>query len=71
MSERSTIFGDGQKPSGHRYKQLALDGPAWAQGVDQKTSRGPFQSQPFCDSMKKKQNTEMNNNKKKKKTLKF
>jgi len=37
-----TILGDTQKP--------ALGDPALAGGLDQMTSRGPFQPQLFCDS---------------------
>ena len=45
-----STHGDIQKPSGHGPGQLAQGGPAWAEGLDQMTSRGPFQPQPFCDS---------------------
>ena len=45
-------LGDTQKPPGHDTGQLALDGPAWAVGLEQMTSRSPFQPQPFCGSAK-------------------
>lgn len=40
-----------QKPSGHGPEQLALGSPAWTRGLDKVTSRGPFQPQPYCDSV--------------------
>ena len=45
------ILGDIQKPS-DSPGQTSLGDPAWAgQEVDQMTFRGPFQPQPFCDSV--------------------
>jgi len=43
-------LGDVQKPSGHGPGQPALGRPAQA-GLDKTPSRGPFQPQPFCDSV--------------------
>lgn len=37
-------------PSGHGSGQLALGGPTGAVGLDNMTSRGPFQAEPVCDS---------------------
>ncbi|KAK4828696.1 hypothetical protein QYF61_000534 [Mycteria americana] len=45
-----THLGDSQKPSG-RGGQLALGGPACTGGVNQMTLKGPFQPQPFYDSV--------------------
>lgn len=36
-----------------RVRIWALGGPTWAGGLDQTTSRSPFQPQPFCDSIRK------------------
>lgn len=43
--------GDHGHKSGHGPGQLALDGPAWAGGLDQKTFRGLFETQPFLVSV--------------------
>lgn len=40
-----------QEPPRLGPRQLALEVPAWAWWLDQKTSRGPFQHLPFCDSV--------------------
>jgi len=42
------------KPSGHGPRRPTVGGPAGAlrSGLDQTTSRGPFQPQPFCDSVR-------------------
>ena len=45
-----SLTGDIQRLSEHDPCQMTLGGPAWAEGLDQTTSRGPFQSQQFCDS---------------------
>ena len=45
-----SLQGNIQKLSGHGPGQLTLGGPAWAERLDQTTSRDPFQTQPFCDS---------------------
>jgi len=47
-----SILGEVQKPSGHGHEQLDLSSPAWAEELDQISSRGPFQPQPFVDSVK-------------------
>ena len=44
----SPSLGDIQKSSGHSPGQPGLGDPAWAVGLDQVTSRGPFQ---LCDSV--------------------
>lgn len=44
-------LGDKQKPSGHDPGQSALGGPAGAQVWIRWSSRGHFQTQPFCDSV--------------------
>ncbi len=41
-----------QKVFGHGPGHLALCGPARAGRLDQMTSRGLFQPQPFCDSVR-------------------
>ena len=46
-----SIVGDTQNSSGHGLGHPALGGSIWAGGLDQMTSRGPFQPQPFCDSL--------------------
>lgn len=38
-----------EKPPGRGPEQPALDGPAEAEELDQMTSRGPIQPQPFCE----------------------
>lgn len=40
-----------QKPPGHGPGQVALGGPAWAQELDQITSRGRVQAQLLCESV--------------------
>lgn len=67
ISERCTVLGDAEKPSGHSPEQLALEGPASARGTDQVTSTGSFQTQPFSGFMKTEQNQKPTN----KKQLKF
>ena len=47
-----SIFRAIQKPSEHGLGQPALGGPAWAGALDKMTSRGAFQPQSFCDSVK-------------------
>jgi len=44
-----STLGDTQKLSELGPGQLALGGPAWSGGLDQMTSRIPFQPQTFCD----------------------
>jgi len=46
-----SILRDIQKPSGQSPGQRAPWGSAWAEWLDQKTSRGPCQLQPSCDSV--------------------
>lgn len=48
----SLLLGDLQMLSGLSPEQLALGGPAWAMGLGQMTSRGPFHPQLFCDSIR-------------------
>lgn len=40
------------KKSGYGPEHPILGGPAWARQMDKITSRGPFQPQPWCDSVK-------------------
>jgi len=47
----SPIPADIQKTCRHGPGLLALGVPAWAGGLYQVTSRGPFQPQPLCDSV--------------------
>lgn len=49
---RVSFPGDIPKVSGCGAGQLVLGSPAWAGRLDQMISRGPFQSQPFSDSLK-------------------
>lgn len=53
ISERCTVLGDAEKPSGHSPEQLALKGLASARGMDQVTSTGSFQTQPFSEPFRK------------------
>lgn len=48
---RQKILEDIQKPSEHSPGQWALGGHAGAGRLDQMASRGPWQPQPFCDSV--------------------
>lgn len=45
------ILGNIQKPSGYSLGQLTVFGSGWAWWLDQMTSRGPFQPQPYSDSV--------------------
>jgi len=47
----STLRHIKKNKSKHRPGRLGLGGPAWAVGLDQMTSRGLFQPQPFCVSV--------------------
>lgn len=44
-----SVLGNSQKPSGHGHQQLPLCDTTWAGGLDEMTSRSPFQSQLFSD----------------------
>ena len=46
------VLADIQKPAGHAPGKPALGHPAWAGGLDQMTSRGPFEPQTlwFCET---------------------
>lgn len=44
-----SVLGEIQKLSGNAPAQHTYSGPAWAEGLDQITSRGAFQPQQFCD----------------------
>lgn len=46
-----SYLGGIQRLSGHSPGQLAPSDPTQAEGLDQVTSRGPFQPQPVCDSI--------------------
>lgn len=50
-----SIFRGNLKPSWEKDiysgQQLAVGGLAWVRALDQMTSRGPFQTKPFCDSI--------------------
>lgn len=48
-----SILGELQKPSRHGLRQLVLGDPASAVWLEQMTSKGTFQPQPFCDSLNK------------------
>jgi len=48
-----SFSGDIQDPPGQGAVQPALGDPVLAGGVDWVTHRGPFQSQTFCDSIRK------------------
>lgn len=39
-------------PPRHYVEKLTVGDPSLAQGLDQRTSKNPFQHQPFCDSVK-------------------
>lgn len=45
-----SILRASQKPSRHGPRQSASGGPAWSEGLDQITSRGPFWLQSFSDA---------------------
>lgn len=46
-----SLLGQLQKLPGCGLEDPAVGGSAWAGRLDQMTSRGPFQPQPFCDSV--------------------
>lgn len=46
------LLGGLQNPTGCDHRQLGLNGPAWAEGLNKITSRGPSQPQLLCDSVK-------------------
>ena len=47
-----SIIGGVQKLPGHGPGKHALGCPPWVGWLNQTTSRGPLQPQPFCDSVK-------------------